>query len=360
MSKKTCKLCNRTFSHSYKLFGRGCFNTECNLLKISIPKDEIDKEKYFVNEVARRLNRYGISQKKKYELIEKYLTLEYLKKIKYGDLSKEKKHLENEINNISFKNSVKETIDKLLDNDISNTLDVLVPGITLNKAYRLYKNTLKYEKKMKELNKSDNNEGKVLETMGFIFDASKITNPIEYKVFYGMQYAFWSFGVEYGKRNNLKIASELLAHSLVATEKDSQYYKLINEEDSISKIKNSSEFKQKVDELIKRYSGHKRKIEINSQTVNTNNEFIVMLREDEDLWFAFHNCTINVSGIKNESNKWKLHITMFDTYDFTDWKKLEEYKESYFGNTLNNFGVVSMKYGVLKPYNIKIEFDIIK
>lgn len=34
------------------------------------------------------------------------------------DISKEKKQIENEITNVSFANSVKETIDKFLDIDI--------------------------------------------------------------------------------------------------------------------------------------------------------------------------------------------------------------------------------------------------
>ncbi|MBQ9012073.1 MAG: hypothetical protein IJ094_00555 [Bacilli bacterium] len=106
MPKKKCKLCNRTYSYSYKLFGRGCFNAECSLLNISIPKKEKDKEKYFCNKIAKRLNKYGISQSQKYDLAEKYLTLEYLNKIKLGDLSKAKKQLEKEINNISFSKSV--------------------------------------------------------------------------------------------------------------------------------------------------------------------------------------------------------------------------------------------------------------
>lgn len=90
MSKKRCKLCNRTYAYSsYQLFGRGCFNAECNLLNIKIPKNEKDKEKYFCNEIAKKFNKYGLSQNKKYNLAEKYLTLEYLNRIKYGDLSKE-------------------------------------------------------------------------------------------------------------------------------------------------------------------------------------------------------------------------------------------------------------------------------
>lgn len=93
MSKKRCKLCNRTYSYSYQLFGRGCFNTECKLLNIKIPKNEKDKEKYFCNEIAKKFNKHGLSQNKKYNLAEKYLTLEYLNRIKYGDLSKEKKQI---------------------------------------------------------------------------------------------------------------------------------------------------------------------------------------------------------------------------------------------------------------------------
>ena len=150
----------------------------------------------------------------------------------------------------------------------------------------------------------------------------------------------------------------MLAHSLVASEKENEYYRLINENEVIEKIKKNTAFLNKVDELLKKYSSHKRKIMINSETVDKNGELILQLRNDEDLWLGFHDCTINFSGEKNELNKWRLHVFIYDTYDFTDWKSLDEYKESYFGNTLNNFGVVSMKYGVLKPYNIKIEFDI--
>ena len=102
-----------------------------------------------------------------YELAQKYLTLEYLKKIKYGDISKEKKQIENEINNVSFTNSVKETIDNILDNKTYNTINDYLPVITLNKAYRLYKTTIKFNQRIssfkKELEKTGNDFYTLLE-----------------------------------------------------------------------------------------------------------------------------------------------------------------------------------------------------
>ena len=259
MSKKKCKLCNKTFSHSYNLFGRGCFNAECDLLNIAIPKSEKDKEKYFCNEIARKLNKYGISQSKKYDLTEKYLTLQYLNKIKYGDLSKEKRILKKEIDNISFSKSVKEMVDKLVENKVQNTIDVWSPTITLNKTYKLYKITLKFNQKLtllkKELEKAKNDEERdavvekyLLEDLKFVFDITKIGIPI------------------------------------------------------------------------------------------------------------YYNATVNILGDKYE-DKWRLSIMLKDKYDFTDPRlKDSEYKKSPLGSILNNCGVVSQQYGVIRPYNVFIEF----
>ena len=62
-----------------------------------------------------------------------------------------------------------------------------------------------------------------------------------------------------------------------------------------------------------------------------------------------------VNAIKNENSTWKLDGNIIDTYDFTEFKDLKEYvdkKESMltdiFSTLLNNFGVVSSEYGVIK------------
>lgn len=60
------------------------------------------------------------------------------------------------------------------------------------------------------------------------------------------------------------------------------------------------------------------------------------------------------------------NITPFskDTYDFTDFKELREYTDEENGKmkdilstTLNNLGVVSSEYGVIKVYDVEIKFE---
>ena len=80
--------------------------------------------------------------------------------------------------------------------------------------------------------------------------------------------------------------------------------------------------------------------------------------------FALHDATLFVKGIKDTNNIWNLEIEIKDTYDFTDFKSFKEYADSnkskledILSTTLNNFGVVSSEYGVIKTYNIKIKFE---
>ncbi len=368
MSKKTCKLCNRTYSHSYKLFGRGCFDTECNLLKISIPKEEKDKEKYFCNVIARRLGKFGISQSKKYDLAQKYLTLEYLKKIKYGDISKEKKQIENEINNVSFTNSVKETIDNILDNKAYNTINDYLPVITLNKAYRLYKTTIKFNQRIssfkKELEKAESNKDReaviekfLLDDLKFVFDSTKLGVPIYYRVYYAMQVAVWEVVIIGGKTFGYNLASELLQKSLISNnEVEEDYY--ITNLDRINELKNNELVKAKIDELLKRYSRHKLKVEINETSVKNEVDDELLIHFDTaDLYYALHDATININGYLHD-NRWHLHVVIKDKYDFTNPRiKSKEYDDKLLGSILNNCGVVSQQYGVIRVFNVYAEFE---
>lgn len=83
MKKGICKLCNRRYNYKYTLFGRGCLDTEYEFLKIQKPDKVEDKELYLCNRIAGRLNKIGLNKKKKYLLAEKYLTVQYLDRIKY-------------------------------------------------------------------------------------------------------------------------------------------------------------------------------------------------------------------------------------------------------------------------------------
>ena len=79
-----------------------------------------------------------------------------------------------------------------------------------------------------------------------------------------------------------------------------------------------------------------------------------------------HEGTIRIKGIKDKEGHWDLDINITDTYDFTDWKNKDEIYISHnegesdakklneLANILNNFGVISMKYGVLKEFEVSV------
>ena len=92
-------------------------------------------------------------------------------------------------------------------------------------------------------------------------------------------------------------------------------------------------------------------------------EDVLIRFEGGDLLYALHNATMYVKAKKDKENKWNFEIEINDTYDFTDFKDLKEYADAkegklrdIFSSTLNNLGVVSSEYGVIKTYNLKIKF----
>lgn len=78
--------------------------------------------------------------------------------------------------------------------------------------------------------------------------------------------------------------------------------------------------------------------------------------------YALHDATMFVKASKDKEDKWNFEIELIDTYDFTDFKSLKEYadgkdiKSDIFSTLLNNFGVVSSEYGVIKIFDLKIKF----
>lgn len=292
------------------------------------------------------------------------MTLEYLNKIKLGDLSKAKKQLEKEINNISFSKSVEEKVDKVLDNKIQNSIDVGSSTITLNKIYRLYKTTLKFNQKVslfkKELENAKNNDEKeivlekyLLEDLKFVFDITKIGIPVYYQVYYAMQLTVWQLVIVGGLIKKYYLSAELLNKSLTSSNTTEEDYYVLNK-DRIIEIKKDLLLQNKIKELLNKYSDNKEYIDLNENNVNSK-ELLVEF-ERGDLFYSLHNATINILGEKQD-DKWNLNITLKDKYDFTDPKlKNNEYKESLLGSILNNCGVVSQQYGVIRPYNVFIEF----
>lgn len=293
--------------------------------------------------------------------------MEYLKKIKYGDISKEKKQIENEINNVSFTNSVKETIDNILDNKTYNTINDYLPIITLNKAYRLYKTTIKFNQKIasfkKELENAKSDEDKeaiiekfLLDDLKFVFDSTKLGIPIYYQVYYAMQVAVWEVVIAGGLVCGLYLSAELLQKSLIANkEKEEDYY--ITNKERIQELKDNVIIQNKIKELLNKYSKHKLSVDINEN--NVKHDELLLHFEGGDLLYSLHDATINIKGHKMD-NKWHIHIVIKDKYDFTNPNlKKKEYEQSPLASILNNCGVVSQQYGVIRPYYVYAEFEYV-
>ncbi len=71
-----------------------------------------------------------------------------------------------------------------------------------------------------------------------------------------------------------------------------------------------------------------------------------------------------VKAVKNEDGTWRLERKINDIYDFTEFKDIKEYADNkeailtdIFSTLLNNFGVASSEYGVIKTYEVKIKFN---
>ena len=347
---ETCKLCNRKFNHQYDLFGRSCLNYEYKLLGIPKPKKVKNQEIYLCNEIARKLHKAKLNKEQKYELSQRYLTLQYLEKIKYGNFDKEKKQLWEQINN-------------------SRTLPRTSPfPPTLNSAYNLYKATTKFDNRIKEFETKSNNkreqkqieEEKFLRNMQFIFDLTKITIPETYKVYYAMQYAFWNIVVIGGYFTKMNLSSKLMQNSLSNNPKDIT----ITDKDTIKQIEENEAFKSKVKYIVEKYGQDNSSFQFTEK--NDKKDANIEFNNNYDLFLSIHGGTIRINGTKNNDDHWDLDINISDIYDFTDWKRKDEIyvshdidendakKLSEFANTLNNFGVISMKYGVLKKFKVSV------
>ena len=199
-----------------------------------------------------------------------------------------------------------------------------------------------------------------IKSMSFIFDISKKASPISYVTFYSMQYIFWQVVVIGGILTKNSLSARLLSNSLVLFGKEVQDME-INDEKTVEDIKEDEIFKKTISDLIKKYGKEKEEFDLKDYEKNG-----VLIRfKKGDLLFALHDATMYVKAKQNENNTWNLEVEINDTYDFTDFKELKRYVDEeeskltdIFSTTLNNFGVISSEYGVIKKFEIKIKFNL--
>lgn len=350
INEKRCVLCNKPYNYKYKMFGRGCLDNLYGLLEFSKPPKFIwNKETYLCTQIAWRNHKFFLSKDKKYSLAQKYIALNYLNRMNCRFLDDIKEKILKDINSIS-----------VLSKNIVNTI-----SFKLNDIYKLFNYTQKFEELIKEFQNInwENVDEKIAEnfkkSISFIFDVTKKSDSISYSVFYSMQYTFWQVVVIGGMLKDKKLSARLLSNSLSLLGKEP---KDLTIQDSVTDklLMESKVFNDKLKELIEKYGKETDMFDLKDYE----KDGVLLKFEGGDLLYSLHKATMFIKARKNEDNTWNLEGDINDTYDFTEFKDLKEYADNkeamltdILSTLLNNFGVVSSEYGVIKTYEVKIKFN---
>lgn len=340
-----CLLCERDMKKSKNEFGNGCINNIYKFLDIEKPARGKNKEVLLYKTIMQKTNIYKINKEQKIWLTDRYLTYQYLDKLKYGNFEKLKKQINEDIENVS-------KIEKFEEMATSRKMK-------LKEAYDLYKKEIKFETNLAKLEnneyKEDENIKLLITSFSYIFNMYKNKNQYEKDSFKAMQYAFWQAVIEVGGRYfNYELAAKLLQHSLEENPKDF----IITDEKIIENIKTDQNFINKMNEIISKYG--------------TNNEFNISIEDKEsmtfensDLYFAIHIAKVEMKAKKENGFTWNADIILSDTFDFTKWKGLLEYikdansiPKSMLSSTLYNLAFISQKLGVIREFEVVVKLPI--
>ena len=180
------------------------------------------------------------------------------------------------------------------------------------------------------------------------------TKMFEIPAIKSMQYVLWQVVAIGGNVVGFDSSAELLEHSLTDKPKDL----LITEGEIVEEIKNDSQFKTRLNEIVKEYG--KNKLEFNTE----NGKKLSLQFDNSDLYFSIHKADIKVIG-KKENDKWNLEIELIDTYDYSEFKKIKEYikdansvPKSMFSSFIYNLDHISSMFGVIKEYKVIVRFTI--
>ena len=174
-----------------------------------------------------------------------------------------------------------------------------------------------------------------------------------------MQYTFWQVVVIGGMLKDKKLSARLLSNSLTLFGEEAEDM-IIQDSITDELLIKSNVFNNKIKELTEKYGKETGTFDLRDY----GRDGIVLKFEGVDLLYSLHKATMFVKAIKNEDDTWNLDGEINDTYDFTEFKNLKEYVDNeetifsdIFSTLLNNFGVVSSEYGVIKTYDVKIKFN---
>ena len=172
-----------------------------------------------------------------------------------------------------------------------------------------------------------------------------------------MQYVFWQTVIEIGgKYAEFDISADFLQHSLEEKPNDL----LISEGKVIEEIINDQRFKENINNIVKEYGKNSNKFIFDSEI----DKKFPMRFSERDLYFALNNVGLYMIGEK-QGEKWNLDIKLQDRYDYSEFKKIDKYykdtgsvPKSIFSSILYNLAWYSIKFQVMKEYNIDITFKM--
>lgn len=289
----------------------------------------------------KKLNIKCLNAKQKVWLADRYLTYQYVNNLKYGDYTELKNELSEDIENVQEIVEISEfkTAEK----------------IELKQAYILYRKEEKFER---YLNKLTYMKDTAKVGLRFALENSPInliikrnTHPFEISAIKNMRYALWQVVAIGGNIVGFDSSAELLEHSLTNKPKDL----IITEGKIIEEIKNDSQFKERINDIVRTYG---------KDTTTFNTGVLKIQFDNSDLYFAIHGADINVTGNKIDK-KWDLSVEISDIYDYTELKDLDDYigdansvPKSMFSSFIYNLAHFSTIFGVIKEYQVIIKFNI--
>ena len=332
-----CSLCNKKISSDNASFGLNCLKKVCSSVGIEDIKN-LKGEKLLNKEIQKICKKQGLNNEISKLLTDRYLTLQLLNEVKLEEYDK-------------YRKSVKEDLDTI--NKITTPKELKsFKKITLSQANEVNKKYKKYKSIFKKIEDGEYDAIQIIpfSAVNFAFNMYYIKKPYMKDLNQKLQYIILKVVVFIAKQNELVFTAKCLDHALQKKPKDM----IVTDDKIINKIKKSSKFVSKINEILKKHKNQK------SFSIKKGEEYLIF--ENGDLAYSIHKADIMMKG-KKINKKWNLDITITDTYDFTEFKKLQEYigKDIFIsiaGAALNNVGILATSSKVVHPYEITIKFNM--